>query len=109
MSTDPAPIVVFDHLSSPAQSIIKTNHPRDTILYANEILHYDGMSEFGPEIEIARFQIVLRNSHAPKYTYMTYYKECVLGAECDLPYHVLYCMDYENIDAVMAETILHQG
>ena len=83
-------------MSQKAQEAIQTNHPNAQILYANESVHYDGFSEFGPEIEIAELHLIFLNppspattDNRPKYTYMTYHKEYLLDTEIEPPYHVV--------------------
>jgi len=94
-------------LSTKAQQTIQTNHSNAQILYANESVHYDGFSEFGPEIEIAELHIMLLNPTAPptdthpKYTYMTYHKEYLLDTEIEPPYDVIQCIHRDIYDVAI--------
>jgi hypothetical protein len=91
-------------LSQKAQEIIHRNHPNAQILYANESVHYDGFSEFGPEIEIAELHLILLNpsttptNRPPKYTYMTYHKEYLLGTETEPRHEIIQCIHRDIYD-----------
>ena len=93
-------------LSAKAQEAIQRNHPNAQILYANESVHYDGFSEFGPEIEIAELHLILLNPTAapqthPKYTYMTYHKEYLLGIENEPHHEIIQCIHRDVYDVVI--------
>jgi hypothetical protein len=97
-------------MSQKAQEIIRTNHPNAQILYANESVHYDGFSEFGPEIEIAELHLILLNpspaapattDNRPKYTYMTYHKEYLLDIENEPHHEIIQCIHRDIYDVAM--------
>ena len=89
-------------ISPEAQQLLDSHYSNCVIIYRNENIRYDGFSEFGPEIEICNFYIIFlhpsNTNNINKYTYMTYYKEYLIGIETEPEYQVIECNYHDHID-----------